>query len=219
MNFLEKFKEEFAREWDSLKEHSFLRDLAKGTLPKKCFFYYLSQDDYYLEDLLSAIGMLVVKADEKSLRRFAIKLLKETVDGELAMHELLEKHNEFSKSPKGKVALWYGNFLINIAFRKSTFVIIASMLPCFVSYLEIGTHYLNKTSPNMPSLYRAWLESYAGEDYRKLVEELCCWFEKEAQKAPDREKQEAKSVFKQAIELEWLFWEESYNCGKLTLGM
>jgi len=217
MSFLEKFKREFAKEWNSLKEHSFLKDLVRGTLPRRCFFYYLSQDDYYLEDLLSAIGMLVVKADEKGLKYFAIKLLKETVDGELAMHELLEKDNEFSKSPKGKVALWYGDFLINIAFRKSTFVIIASILPCFVSYLEIGTHYLSKTSSDIPVLYRAWLESYAGEAYQKLVEELCCWFEKEAQKATDTERQEAKSVFKQAIELEWLFWEESYNCGKLTL--
>lgn len=216
MFFLEQLKKEFAKEWNALKEHPFLKDLAQGTLPQKCFFYYLSQDDYYLEDLLSAVGMLVVKADDKDLKRFAIKLLKETVDGELMMHELLEKESEFSKSPKGKVASWYGDFLMQVAFKKSPFIIIASMLPCFVSYLEIGTYYLKKALPGIPELYKTWLESYAGGPYQELVEELCRWFEKETLEAKDKEKLEAKNVFKRAIELEWLFWEESYNCGKLT---
>lgn len=197
--------------WREVLEHPFLLELAAGVLPRERFFYYLSQDDYYLEDMLAAVGGLVVKAREKDLRRFAIRLLHETVQGEIAMHEMLEREEGFTVHPPSWVTLGYGDFLVRTALTGEPFDILVSLAPCFVSYRDIGIRYVRRLTENTPALYRAFFASYAGETYGKLVEEFLVFLEKEALRASPLAKERAHALFARATEYEWLFWEESYR--------
>lgn len=197
--------------WQEILEHPFLLELAEGTLPRVKFFYYLSQDDHYLEDMLAALGTLVTWAYEKDLRRFAIRLLHETVQGEIAMHEMLEKEEGFTVYPPSPVTLGYGDFLVRTALTHGPFEILVSLAPCFVSYRDIGLEYMRKLTGSTPALYRAFFATYAGEAYGKLVEEFLAFLEGEAQKASPFQRERAHTLFARATEYEWLFWEESYR--------
>lgn len=208
------FQELFERvqdRWQKILEHPFLEELAHGTLPREKFFYYLSQDDHYLEDMLSTVGILVSKASTKELRRFAVRLLHETVGGEVAMHEALEKEEGFVSYPPGEVTLRYGDFLLRSASTYGPLEILASLAPCFVSYRDIGLHYIGRVRETTPLLYRFFLESYAGKAYRDLVAGFLFFLEQEALQAKSREKEVACVLFARATQYEWLFWEESYR--------
>lgn len=197
--------------WQEILGHPFLEELSSGTLPRRKFFYYLSQDDYYLEDMLAAVGVLVAQAKTKDLRRFAVRLLHETVQGEMAMHEALEKAGDYTPCPPSSVTLEYGDFLVRTAFLGSPLEILASLAPCFVSYREIGCRYVQKLSQNTPELYREFFATYAGEAYGKLVEEFLSFLEREALQASLPERERAYTLFARATEYEWHFWEESYR--------
>lgn len=209
--FFQELYERVQDTWERILEHPFLQELASSTLPQEKFFFYLSQDDYYLEDLLAAVGILVAKAQEKALRRFAIRLLSETVQGEMAMHEALEKEKGFSVYPPGKVALEYGDFLVRTAYTFSPFEILVSLAPCFVSYRDIGLYYKDKLTEKTLPLYRAFLETYAGAAYGKLVADFLSFLEGMARLVPPRQKEIAHSIFERAVMYEWHFWEESYR--------
>ncbi len=197
--------------WERILEHPFLQELASSTLAREKFFFYLSQDDYYLEDLLAAVGILVAKAQEKALRRFAVRLLSETVQGEMAMHEMLEREKGFSVYPPGQVALRYGDFLLRTAYTFSPFEILVSLAPCFVSYRDIGLYYKGRLSERTFPPYRAFLESYAGEAYGRLVADFLFFLEEAARSATPWQKELAHSIFERAVMYEWHFWEESYR--------
>lgn len=197
--------------WQEILNHPFLRELAQGTLPREKFFYYLSQDDAYLEDMLATVGVLVAKTPEQDLRRFAVRLLHETVQGEIAMHEMLEKEEGFTVHPPSPVALGYGDFLLRTAWTYGPFEILVSLAPCFASYRDIGLLYMREIGESTPPLYRAFFATYAGEAYGRLVEGFLVFLEREAEKASPSEKERAYALFARATEYEWLFWEESYR--------
>ncbi|MEN3202876.1 MAG: hypothetical protein ABDK87_04015 [Atribacterota bacterium] len=209
--FFRELYERVQDRWERILKHSFLQELASSTLSQEKFFFYLNQDDYYLEDLLAAVGVLVAKAREKALRRFAIRLLSETVQGEVAMHEALEKEKGFSTYPPGKVALEYGDFLLRTAYTFSPFEILVSLAPCFVSYRDIGLYYKDKLTEKTLPLYRAFFETYAGEAYGKLVADFLFFLEEMARLATPWQKELAHSIFERAVMYEWHFWEESYR--------
>jgi thiaminase/transcriptional activator TenA len=209
--FFEELRKSVERKWQEVLEHPFLVELARGTLPREKFFYYLSQDDHYLEDMLATLGILVAKASTRDLRRFAVRLLHETVQGEIALHELLEKEEGFIPFPPGDVTLQYGDFLLRTALTAGPFEVLVALAPCFVSYRDIGLRYVGKLCDCTPLIYRAFVESYAGEAYGSLVEDFLAFLEEEAPRASSWQKEEAFAVFSRATHYEWLFWEKSYR--------
>ncbi|MGQ9623340.1 MAG: TenA family protein [Candidatus Caldatribacteriaceae bacterium] len=209
--FFAELRKKVQDQWEAILEHPFLRELALGVLPKEKFFFYLSQDDYYLEEMLSAVGVLVAKAGGKALRRFAVRLLHETVQGEVAMHEFLEREEGFSPVSPSAVTLEYGDFLVRTAYTFSPFEILVALAPCFVSYRDIGLRYHKRLTEGVPPFYRTFLASYASREYGGLVEGLLSFLEEEARSATPLQRELACVLFERAVTYEWRFWEESYR--------
>lgn len=209
--YFEELRRKVETRWRDILEHPFLRELSRGTLPREKFFYYLSQDDHYLEDMLAAVGVLVAKARTPDLRRFAVRLLHETVEGEMAMHEALEKEGDSTPYPPSSVTLEYGDFLVRVAFLGTPLEMLTALAPCFVSYRDIGLRYAGELTERTPKLYREFFATYAGETYGKLVEDFLVFLEEEALQASPPERERAHALFARATFYEWRFWEESYR--------
>lgn len=209
--FFAKLRGKVQDRWEEILDHPFVRELAFGVLPREKFFFYLSQDDHYLEDLLSAVGVLLAKAKGKALRRFAVRLLHETVQGEVAMHEVLEREEGFSPASPSAVTLEYGDFLVRTAYTFSPFEILVALAPCFASYRDIGLRYHKELAEGVPPLYRAFFASYASREYGGLVEGLLSFLEEEARSATPLQRDLAHVLFERAVMYEWRFWEESYR--------
>lgn len=210
MSFVETCKKRVAQKWQKILSHPFLVELSEGTLPRGKFDYYLSQDDFYLQDLLSTLGILVAKSGGE-LKRFAISLLWETLQGEVAMHEVIAKDQGTKYFPKGEVAATYGDFLLRTSYEGDALDILVSLSPCFLSYEEIAEELVSKIAPGVPPAYRLWIESYASEEYIKLTDTLLAHVERESQGISRAKKERGIRLFGRATELEYQFWQESYK--------
>ncbi|HSV31522.1 MAG TPA: hypothetical protein VLH40_05800 [Atribacteraceae bacterium] len=198
--------------WDSLIHHPFPRDLAAGILPLETFRYYLAQDNHYLEDFLRTVGLLVAKAATSELRRFAVTLLQDTLTGELAMHEAIERDFPFSGDcPINNVTYAYGDFLLRQAYQGSDCEILTALAPCVVSYRLIARRLSIDPVKDLPAAYQLWLDSYRGEAYGALVERFLTLLDERLSGQVREQRERARLIFRKACDFEFLFWEESYR--------
>ncbi|MCX7667407.1 MAG: TenA family protein [Atribacterota bacterium] len=210
MAFIEECKQAVVLDWQKIVNHPFLVELTCGILPREKFAYYLSQDDYYLQDLLSTLGILVAKAHGVT-KNFAIRLLYETLHGEVAMHEIVEKEEGTNSFPKGETATIYGDSLLRTAYEGDVLDILVVLCPCFLSYQEIGERFFPQAGKSISSAYRFWLESYASDAYRRITDELLTHVEQEVKSISEGKQKRLLGLFQRATRLEYRFWEESYK--------
>ncbi|MGC8777589.1 MAG: TenA family protein [Candidatus Caldatribacteriaceae bacterium] len=212
LRFVRECKENVAGDWQKILTHPFLIELSRGVLPRGRFDYYLSQDDYYLEDLLSTLGILVAKSSG-AVKDFAIRLLYETLQGEVAMHETIAREGGKRFFPKGEVASVYGDFLLRTAYQGDSLDILVVLCPCFLSYKEIGEQFFPQVARDIPSVYLFWLGSYASESYGKITDELLVHLEEKARGISEARRKRCFALFQRATWLEYRFWQESYEIG------
>ncbi|MEN3185079.1 MAG: hypothetical protein ABDK94_01600 [Atribacterota bacterium] len=207
--FIQKLRLSVIADWQKILTHPFLVELVRGVLPRTKFDYYLSQDDHYLQDLLSTLGILVAKSCGET-KRFAVRLLYETLHGEITMHEVIAKEGKTKTFPRGEAASAYGDFLLRTAYEGDALDILVAICPCFWSYLEIGEQLFPQIETNIPSVYRFWVESYVSDGYRRITSELLTRVEEELSGVSERKHVNLVGLFQRATWFEYRFWEESY---------
>ena len=75
VSLFEHLKADAADEWRAYVDHSFVRGLGDGTLPRNCFRHYLVQDYLFLIQFARAYALAAYKApDLEALRHKAATL-------------------------------------------------------------------------------------------------------------------------------------------------
>jgi len=128
MRFALECREIVASDWEKILTHPFLVELAHGVLPREKFDYYLSQDDYYLQDLLSVLGILVAKS-RGGVKNFAIHLLHDTLQGEVAMHEAIAREGGTKSFPELKWLPFMGIFCSALPMRETPWISLSPYVP------------------------------------------------------------------------------------------
>jgi thiaminase (transcriptional activator TenA) len=131
--------------WDGLHAHPFLRELAAGTLPLEKFRFFLEQDDLYLVDYARCHAMGAAKShDETELRYFTVDL-NQVLDDELpSVRSLLARVTEMGAADRGGALTMapgnvaYTSYMHALALRGGPLEIMAALLPCAWSYVEIA---------------------------------------------------------------------------------
>lgn len=199
--------------YDAILAHPFLAELADGTLSRDRFVFYMQQDGLYLEDFGRALGLAGVKApDAASLKAF-LDFGSVAVAVERALHE--SYFEEYGASPdveKAPACFAYTSFMIGAASNGSYAEAVATLLPCFWIYREVGTHiYKTATASLEGNPYRRWIETYADEEYNEAVERAIGLTNAAAEAASDRERERMRANFRRASQLEWMFWDSAYR--------
>jgi thiaminase (transcriptional activator TenA) len=149
--------------WDALHAHPLLRELAAGTLPLEKFRFFLEQDNFFLEDYARCLAMGAAKSrNEIELRSFTTDL-NAVLEGELPSNrELLAKIEGIGAADLGgsramaPANVAYTSYLQAIALRGGTLEIMASILPCAWSYVEIAQRLRRLTASEHP-IYAPWI--------------------------------------------------------------
>jgi thiaminase/transcriptional activator TenA len=131
--------------WQSLHAHPFLREIADGTLPLDKFRFFLEQDDFYLIDYARCLAMGAAKsADESELRYFTVDL-NQVLDLELPSNRaLIARVTQMGAADHGGALgmapanVAYTSYMQSLALRGGTMEIMAALLPCAWSYVEIA---------------------------------------------------------------------------------
>ena len=112
-------------------------------------------------------------------------------------------------TPKSPTCSAYTNFLLATAFAAPVEVAVAAVLPCFLIYHKVGQHISAKAS--QPNPFQKWIDTYAGEEFGKAVEQACEITERLGQGATPATQAQMKEAFITACRLEWMFWDSAYR--------
>lgn len=204
--------------WRGLHAHPFLRELAAGTLPLAKFRFFLEQDVLYLADFARCLALGAAKsATEAELRYFATQL-DGTINLELPnQRRVLEQvcrlgapdHGGARGMAPANVA--YTSFLLRVASQGGPLDIVAAILPCAWSYLEIAGRLAGQLAEH--PVYREWVGFYLTDEVTTLVREMREDFDEMARRGADSEdrRRELAGIFGTSSRLEGGFWQMAYT--------
>lgn len=198
----------------NILKHPFNQELKKGTLSKDKFSYYIEQDGVYLQGAARCLALIAAKVPVECVSQFLCYSNDMFVAEQEVVHHFFKKLFQFKET--GLIApatLAYTSYQLSCCALDPVEVAIASVLPGFWVYSEVGLSLSKSSVKNNP--YQRWIDTYAGDDFKSVVQEVTRIFDLMAEKTTHEIRQKMIEVFSRATSLEWYFCDDSYK--KITL--
>ena len=194
----------------------FNQELAAGTLSTQRFHHYIIQDAHYLVAYGRALAIAGAKADNADGLIQFTEAAKVAVIVERQMHggfmqQLGVTTQQFDATPLSPVCHHYTRFLLATAWAEPYPVVLASLLPCFWVYAEVGKDIHARAASANP--YSAWIETYAGDEFHAAVRGVIATIDRVASGADARTLQTMHAAYAMSARLEWMFWDSAYRLG------
>ncbi len=205
--------------WTALHQHPFITELAEGTLPLDKFRFFLEQDVFYLQEYARCLALGAAKSrTERELRYFTVDL-NQVLDAEIPSNrELLAQVIELGAEDRGgslamaPANVAYTSYMQALSLRGGPLEIMAALLPCSWSYVEIATALRERTDGTHP-VYAGWIAYFSMPRVVEMVAEMRRDFDvlmlEEA--ASDVRRREIAEIFATSSRLERSFWEMAYT--------
>ncbi len=210
--FAEECRRAAAPVWERTLEHSFLKELAAGTLAKEKFRFYLEQDLLYLREFPRLLLELAAKAPDGEAAQMLARHAGEAIREEAALHESilgLKREDGRLRHGMAPTNAAYVNHLKASVGRGGFLEGMGAVLPCYWIYLEAGKRLAEKGSP--VAEYAQWIRQYSGAEYERSVKEALAIFDRAAKGAGAREREAARAAFERSARYEWMFWEMAWR--------
>lgn len=192
----------------------FNQELAQGTLDRQVFCHYVIQDAHYLEAYGRALSVCGAKAyDTEAIIQFtqaakeAIVIERELHQG--FMHEFGIQESDFRDTPLTAACHHYTSFLTATAWSESYPIVLASLLPCYWIYAEVGKDIVQRSIADNP--YQAWVDTYAGEHFNEEVRKVIHIIDRVAADCDARTLEKMHQAYTRGAQLEYLFWDSAYQ--------
>lgn len=210
-----KLRELAGQEWTNYVNHSFVRQLAAGTLPEPCFRRFLIQDYLYLIHCARAHALLAHKSQTLDEIRAAASSLQAVVD-ELPVHLKYCKSWGITETmllaePEAAETMTYTRYVLDIGHSGDILELMAALLPCIAGYGEISQiiHADKRTVVN-DNPYGDWIENYEADRYRQSVQSTILHFDAVGKRrGGDARLTHLSKIFTTATRLESAFWQMS----------
>ncbi len=200
--------------YERIRAMPFNVELAQGRLGLEIFRHYIVQDAKYLIAFAQALAVAAARADRPDhIVQFAAAA-QEAVVVERALHSDYFSRFGLDESvvaaaPMSPACHHYTSFLVATGFREPLPVHLAALLPCFWVYREVGCHIHRTAAPDNP--YRAWIDTYAGDDFAAAVDAMIATTDALATTADPAQHHAMHLAFTRAMQLEWMFWDSAYR--------
>lgn len=187
-----------------------------GSLDQERFVGYLVQDARYLVSFARALATTSARAPDAAAAAFLAESARVALADERQLHAgyLDRVHADadvgvIATSPCG---LAYASFLVATASSEPYPVAVASLVPCFAVYHQVGTEIAARVGPSTDHPYRAWIDTYVDAAFAAAVEALWDIAERAAAAAAGGPIRDAMlAAFVRACEYEWMFWDAAWR--------
>jgi thiaminase/transcriptional activator TenA len=201
--------------WEAIHAHPFNRELAAGVLSREAFRHYMIQDAIYLVAYARALAIAGAKAPSVEEIEFFVDAAKGALVVERALHaEYLGKFGVdiavVASAEPSPACRAYTSFLLATAETGSYEELVAALLPCFWVYWDVGKALYAASAPD--NFYRAWIDTYAGEEFGAVVERCRELVDRTAQAASPASGAAMHRAFELSCRYEWMFWDSAYRC-------
>jgi thiaminase (transcriptional activator TenA) len=196
--------------YKSILEHPFNQELAKGTLAKEKFQFYMKQDSLYLVDFARALAVAASRATNPDDLVLLLDFSKGAILAERGLHEFyFDFYGIKLDVEKAPGCFTYTNFLISKATHGSYEESLAALLPCFWIYQKVGLHIHKTAAAENP--YQKWIDMYSGEEFQDVVKSAIDLTDRVAKDANSKQLQQMEEAFVTSTRLEWMFWDSAYR--------
>jgi thiaminase/transcriptional activator TenA len=209
--FFDQLRTACSLEWEAYCQHEFVQALGRGTLSEDCFKHYLVQDYLFLIHFARAWALAVFKAETLEEMRDFTSVLHALLEQEMALHVDFcagwgISRAEMEKAPEAKANMAYTRFVLERGMAGDLLDLLVALSPCVIGYGDIGRDLARSDLSSNP--YRAWVETYAGEDYQLVARQAENQIERLWQSRGTAARREALiDTFRKATILEAGFWD------------
>ena len=203
-----------AATYEIIRTMPFNAELAAGTLNEARFKHYITQDAHYLIGFGRALTLAAAKAPNPDrIVQFA-KSAEGAIVVERALHgSFFAQYGitpaVFAQTPLSPACHHYVTFLLATAYAEPYEVLLGALLPCFWIYAEVGRDIHARAAAVHP--YRAWIDTYAGDDFHAAVRAMIAATDEAAASASASLLERMHCAFARATQLEWIFWNSAYR--------
>ncbi|MFC3909151.1 TenA family protein [Legionella dresdenensis] len=161
-NLVQRFLINNEQSLNRIYSHEFNRQLFSGSLAPESFSYYLRQDHRYLQNYASILSKIALRL-KPQYSQYASLFERFANDVVIAEQEMQKTYlSDLSQpAPIEKAIQDYLNHLYAKVKHESVEEAMASVLPCFWIYCELGRRL--KTQPE--NRYQAWIDTYVCNDF------------------------------------------------------
>jgi len=203
--------------FNAILNHPFIKGLTDGSLDEEIFKNYVIQDAIYLVDYAKSLAILAGKAPkEEWIRIFAEDSLA-VIEFEKSLHRSfftrwgIEESKLINVMPTPTTYGYVNHLLRNVVLEDFP-VGVATILPCYWIYLEVGRALESKGSPN--PTYAKWIEMYSSKEYSKYVERVLNIVDEVLSNVDNITWSKAVKAFKISSIYEYMFWDSAYRSEK-----
>ncbi|KQO55828.1 thiaminase II [Methylobacterium sp. Leaf87] len=203
-----------ATAYETIRTMPFNAELAAGTLSRARFTHYIVQDAHYLMGFGRALALAAAKAPHPDrIVQFA-RAAETAIVVERALHggffrDYGIQPETFAATPLSPPCDHYVSYLLATAYAEPYEVVLGALLPCFWIYAEVGKDIFSRAGADNP--YRAWIDTYAGEEFGEAVAAMIAATDEAAVDASPKILARMHHAYAQATRLEWLFWDGAYR--------
>ncbi|MBO2946164.1 thiaminase II [Paenibacillus sp. F411] len=215
MSFSQQLRQEADPIFEAIFNHPFVRGIAEGRLDREQLMHYVKQDFEYLNAFMRIYGIAISKCSDRE----EIAMFNEQIS--FVLHSEIHPHNNFCDVagvtyeelqgfPLSPSAHHYIRHMLTVAHEGTLGEIMAVLLPCPWTYVEIGAKLMEELQPDPSHPFYDWITFYGtrGEGVTtKLCQRLDAW----ALQAGEEEKKRMKEYFMLSCQLEYMFWDMAFR--------
>jgi len=193
--------------------HPFNQQLANGSLPGGLFKFYVEQDSLYLREFANSLTVLANRCSNPRYKQQFTQLSVDMVASELNWHrKYLDSRagvGFFSPMfiPRKKIPIIaaYTQHLHYTTTTAPLEVAIASCIPCFWIYSELGKQMNSRCQQNNP--YHSWISSYSSQRFSSSTQAIIQTLDELAPNLQLPLQEQIMSSFYQSAEFELRFFD------------
>lgn len=190
--------------YNAIVAHPFNQELMNGILETYRYDFYLEQDEIFVESEAKMEAIIASEISYKYQGNFLV-YAKSAYDYSQYLIQL-----NFTRTHElAPATLAYSNHLLANTVDQTVEVQVASILPCFWYYLELGKYFAQHKVDHNP--YQAWIDSYSSQEYEEFVYGVIDIFNKLAESTTPEIRQEMLGVFDVSAKYELNFYNDIYD--------
>lgn len=201
--------------FQAIFDHPFVRGIAEGTLQKEQLMHYVKQDFEYLNAYIRIYGIAISRCTDRSVMALFNEQISFILNSETHPHQnfcevagvTYEQLQGYSLAPS---ADHYVRHMLNAAHEGALEDIVAAMLPCPWTYVEIGRKLLDEINPEASHPFYDWMHFYGDREFG-ITEQLRHVLDDSAQTLTPARKQRLMEHFLKSCQLEYMFWDMAYR--------
>ncbi|MCA1012330.1 thiaminase II [Halobacillus halophilus] len=217
MSFTEQLRQENHDIFERIFHHPFVEGIGNGRLPSESIAHYIKADYEYLNAFMHIYGIAISKSSEREDIQYFNEQVNFVLHSEVhPHHNLCEyigiRYEDLQGYALPPTADHYVKHMMYHAQMGGLGEIIAALLPCPWTYLEIGRYLMKEYEPDQDHPFYPWIKFYAESEMQILTDHLRSRLDHLAEQASEKELRRIRDAFRKSCQLEWSFWEMAYTC-------